>query len=153
MAAGLDAMLRACFPDALACVDGVPPAAARAKGAYMLLLTLDRPVEIARGRVAGRLAPGAYVYAGSARGAGGIAARLGRHFRRDKPIHWHVDELTAMAGLTALALPDGSECAIVARLIDSVGFGSALPGFGSSDCRRCPAHLLMPLGTHPVRRG
>lgn len=153
MATGLDAMLRACFPEALACADGALPAAARAKGAYMLLLTLDRPVEVARGRVAGLLPPGAYVYAGSARGAGGIAARLGRHFRRDKPIHWHIDELTATASLMALALPGGSECAIVARLIDSGRFAPALPGFGSSDCRRCAAHLLMPLGTYPARPG
>lgn len=84
-----------------------------AKGAYLLILELGDPAHFQRARVAGSLPPGSYVYAGSARGAGGIAARLGRHFRRDKAVHWHIDELTVMADLAALALPGGSECGIV----------------------------------------
>nr|WP_294552809.1 GIY-YIG nuclease family protein [uncultured Rhodopila sp.] len=86
------------------------------------------------------LPAGRYLYAGSARGPGGMRARLARHQRADKTPHWHIDLLT-MAGTMAGAwiFPGGDECAIVA------GLGHLpvpLPGFGSSDCRRCVSHLL-----------
>ena len=45
------------------------------------------------------LAPGCYVYAGSARGPGGIRARVRRHLRPDKTPHWHIDQVTAYAKL------------------------------------------------------
>ncbi|WP_338468594.1 DUF123 domain-containing protein [Novosphingobium sp. ZN18A2] len=89
------------------------------------------------------MAPGWYAYAGSAKGPGGIGARLARHFRKDKRIHWHVDRLTvAAADFAALALPDGTECAIVRGLEGTGRFAHALKGFGSSDCPRCRSHLL-----------
>lgn len=113
-------------------------------GAYALVLHLAVPIRFERlGRAASL--SGWFVYAGSARGGGGIRARLGRHFRRDKSIHWHVDGLTNAADrMTALVLPHGSECDIVDRLLRSGRFEPAFPGFGSSDCRHCPAHLLKP---------
>ncbi len=115
-----------------------------APGAYALVLRLARPLPVERPGMSGMLAPGRYVYAGSARGGGGIRARLGRHFRKDKPIHWHVDQITAVADtMLALAIPDGSECAIVERLMQSNKFHVPMRGFGSSDCRACPAHLLV----------
>ncbi len=128
-------MLRRLLPEAIPYDNAAPGAGA--KGAYVLVATLDRPLAIARGRVAGVLVPGRYVYAGSARGGGGIAARLNRHLRPQKNIHWHIDHLTAVARPAAFALPGGSECGIVARLCAPGRFRAALPGFGSSDCRRC----------------
>ena len=118
----------------------------KAPGAYALLLRLAVPIRFSRSGIAGASLSGWYVYAGSARGSGGIRARLRRHFRQDKTIHWHVDELTnASAQMAALAIPDGSECEIVERLQQSGLFVPALAGFGSSDCRRCMAHLLKPV--------
>lgn len=112
-------------------------------GAYTLVLRLGSPVPFKRGRDRHILSPGWYVYSGSARGPGGIRARLRRHFRRDKSIHWHVDQLTTVAEqITALAIENGSECEIVDRLIRSKLFTPAVRGFGSSDCSRCTAHLL-----------
>lgn len=140
----LQAMLREYLPEAFL-YDAAHPAMPD-KGAYLLIAELDRPLGIRRGKVAGSLAAGSYVYAGSACGGGGIGARLRRHFRPDKKIHWHIDQITATARLAALALPGGSECEIVARLLASGQFQPAFPGFGSSDCRRCTAHLLMPAG-------
>lgn len=111
-------------------------------GAYVLLIDLAAPFA---GRFAGRdftLPPGRYAYCGSAKGPGGIAARVARHFRRDKKPHWHVDQLTIAARSTsALTFPTGSECALAARLVEA-GASTPLPGFGSSDCRICTAHLL-----------
>ena len=118
----------------------LPPGVA---GAYALLLALDRPVDFAWRGGAARIGPGVFVYAGSAHGAGGMRARLARHFRADKRPHWHIDRLSvAAASLAALALPQGDECAIIAALLGQAGFTPPLPGFGSSDCRCCPSHLL-----------
>jgi len=114
----------------------------RESGAYVLLIELAAPFT---GRFASQdftLPQGRFAYCGSANGPGGIAARVARHFRRDKKPHWHVDQLTIAARhITARAFPAGSECALVAKLL-AAGATTPLPGFGSSDCRRCAAHLL-----------
>lgn len=123
----------------------------RLPGSYALLIPLEEPlpeVEVGRlGRV--NLAAGSYIYCGSAQGGGGLAARLGRHLRREKARRWHIDALTATARPSWLlwqveATPQtpGLECVWSQRLL-SRGFVAPIPGFGSSDCRhRCPAHLL-----------
>jgi Uri superfamily endonuclease len=111
-------------------------------GAYALLLTVRRTLRLdlpALGNPA--LPPGLYVYAGSARGPGGIRARVARHLRRDKAVHWHVDRITAFVRPSGVAaFPGGDECAIVAGLRGQATV--PIPGFGSSDCRGCAAHLL-----------
>ncbi len=124
----------------------LPDAAERApnwKGAYLVLLYLDEEVAFARARQLHSFPPGWYAYAGNAYGPGGVGARLRRHFRREKKLHWHVDQLTGHArSMSAVALRDGSECAIVSRLVGSGAFRPSLEGFGSSDCKACAAHLL-----------
>jgi Uri superfamily endonuclease len=128
--------------------DGAVETATEVPGAYALVLHLATPVRFSRSGIGRATLSGWYVYAGSAHGGGGIRARLRRHSRRGKPVHWHVDELTNAAVLiTAIAVPNGSECDIVDRLLRSGWFEPALQGFGSSDCRHCPAHLLKPVST------
>ncbi|MEZ5743984.1 MAG: GIY-YIG nuclease family protein [Sphingomonadaceae bacterium] len=112
------------------------------KGAYILIIDLASPLVIAR-PVKATLPPGRYLYAGSANGPGGIAARLRRHLRKDKKPHWHVDALTlAASSIEVLAFPGGNECDLTARLAALPGSHYPLPGFGSSDCRACTSHLL-----------
>jgi len=113
------------------------------RGAYLLVIDLDRPLalDIATLRSA-TLPPGRYVYCGSAYGPGGLAARVGRHLRRDKPIRWHIDRVTAAGRVSSVGLaPGGSECDLFSRVLATKGAHVPLPGFGNSDCRRCPAHL------------
>ena len=111
-------------------------------GAYILLISL---AEEFSGRFAATdftLPAGRYAYCGSANGPGGIAARVSRHFRKHKKPHWHVDQLTlAASNLSALTFPGASECGLVAKL-EKQGAKPPLPGFGSSDCAICTAHLL-----------
>ena len=115
------------------------------KGAYALVLHVPEPVHFSRKQIDALPLSGWFVYAGSAHGGGGMGARLGRHFRRDKTVRWHVDELSNAAdSIMAFAIPDDRECNIVDRLLATGRFEIALPGFGSSDCRRCAAHLLRP---------
>ena len=111
-------------------------------GAYVLLLGLAQEIELDMARFAGvRLAPGDYLYAGSARGPGGLRARIARHLRPDKKLHWHIDRLAARATVAALAFPGAAECGLVAMLAERPGFSAPVPGFGSSDCRTCASHL------------
>ena len=118
-------------------------------GSYLLLARLAAPLPLS-GSLAGHELPrGWHVYAGSARGPGGLRARLGRHLRPEKRPRWHIDQLTMWANaLFALPFPASenapapAECALIARLVESGAFSPPVPGFGSSDCRACPAHLL-----------
>ncbi|MCW2306976.1 GIY-YIG nuclease family protein [Rhodobium gokarnense] len=115
----------------------------RAPGAYVLVLGLAEPAALPARFGEAMLPPGWYLYCGSARGPGGIAARLGRHLRREKKNRWHIDALTIAAGtIEAAAVPDGDECALVSKLSAFRNIDVPVPGFGSTDCRRCASHLL-----------
>ncbi|MDR0690070.1 MAG: DNA/RNA nuclease SfsA [Spirochaetaceae bacterium] len=112
------------------------------RGNYLILLKIPISTEIITGALGPRLyAPGWYVYAGSARK--NLSARVNRHLRKNrKQKHWHLDYLTPQAE-TIKALPIRSyrnlECSL-AKALDDLG-GTAIPGFGCSDCR-CKSHLF-----------
>jgi Uri superfamily endonuclease len=117
------------------------------KGDYLLLVELPTAVSISlAGRGAVILAPGTYVYIGSARGSGGLAGRLGRHLRPDKRRHWHIDYLLEegrVVGIVPMPVEDGGErmeCRIARAMAEVWGKGNAVVGFGSSDCG-CGSHL------------
>ena len=119
--------------------DDLPPIG----GAYAILIETRRPADITLRGVNLRLCPGQYLYCGSARGPGGIRARVGRHLRKSKAQRWHVDRLTGIGRVSGVVVaPDGSECALFARFSALKGAEVPAPGFGSSDCSRCAAHLL-----------
>lgn len=102
-------------------------------GAYVLVIVLPRPVA--------DLAAGRYLYCGSARGPGGIKARVGRHMRTVKAVRWHVDRLTVSGTVSGAWVDEGGdECALSAALADH-GLPVPVKGFGASDCRSCAAHL------------
>ncbi len=153
----LIARLTTLLPGARLTTPATIDAASAAPGAYALLAHLPTHLPTVRNLAIRAqnwpLPPGWYIYAGSARGPGGMRARLRHHFRPAKTPHWHIDRLTLPAdSLLALTLASGderaaeraAECAIVTRLTASGYFKNILPGFGSSDCRTCPSHLLMP---------
>jgi sugar fermentation stimulation protein A len=83
---------------------------------------------------------GIYFYAGSAQR--NLSARLKRHGRKKKPLHWHIDYLSAKAEmLGAIIIPAQRkhECEIAEELGEL--FELVVPGFGASDCR-CAGHLF-----------
>ena len=62
--------------------------------------------------------------------------------RPDKKPHWHIDHLSSRAAcIDVKTYPGGRECTLVADLLAG-GATIPLPGFGSSDCRDCAAHLV-----------
>lgn len=131
-------------------------------GTYVLILDLPRPTTIDIGRVGCFPFPaGWYAYAGSARGPGGLAARVSRHLRSPKPLHWHIDYLRAEARPVEVWYTVGSqsrECAWARVLAGLPGATIPVPRFGASDCH-CPAHLIHfrappgGEGTSPLREG
>ena len=131
-------------------------------GVYALLLALHKTQTIRVGRLGQAVFPaGEYVYLGSARGPGGLRARLGRHVRGDtsRP-HWHVDFLRSVSyvlGACYLVLEVDRpghqvrrdeqliplECTWSQALASSPTVTTPLPHFGASDCRSgCLAHLV-----------
>jgi histidyl-tRNA synthetase len=95
-------------------------------------------------RLSGRslitLPAGRYLYCGSAKGPGGLKARLSRHIRRGKSVRWHVDQLTEQGLVVgSWIFLGGDECEVV-QMCSHLRMPVA--GFGSSDCATCRSHLL-----------
>lgn len=120
-----------------------PEGRLKSPGVYQLHLQLDAPARIAVGRLGTFDFPaGRYIYTGSA--LSGLAARLARHRRAVKVLHWHIDYLLQHARLvevTIVATSERLECALNAQALAQPGAQIIAPRFGSSDCR-CPAHLV-----------
>jgi len=114
----------------------------RTPGAYHLVIHLAKRTTLRVGRLGQFAFPaGCYVYTGSA--MGGLEARLARHRRRRKTLHWHIDYLLRRAELVdVVVIPSerSIECERNRRVLRMQGAEVVAPGFGSSDCR-CPAHL------------
>jgi len=112
-------------------------------GTYALLLYLPRATHLQIGKLGAFDFPrGYYVYVGSARGAGGIRARVARHWRATKKFHWHIDYVRAFAKLIRVWHSTDSrddECLEAARL-QAKGGRIIAPRFGASDCD-CATHL------------
>lgn len=111
----------------------------------MLIMELPTPVTTGVGQL-GRFtfAPGWYAYAGSARGPGGLAARVERHRRAFKTKHWHIDYLRTYAEPVGVWYSIGSEkreCGWAEVLSELPGASMPAPRFGASDCQ-CTAHLF-----------
>ena len=84
---------------------------------------------------------GFFAYVGSARGPGGLRARLDRHFRAQRKLHWHLDALLERAspcGYLCLC-GEANECALAAAIAEVAEL--AVAGFGCSDCH-CRSHLF-----------
>ena len=110
------------------------------KGAYALLISLDRDEEILVGSLGTIHFPkGHYLYIGSA--MNGIEGRVRRHFKKTKKIHWHIDYLLKDAEITKVYYKvglKGLECSIAKQCKKRF---LAIPRFGSSDCA-CTGHLF-----------
>ncbi len=111
------------------------------RGCYLLVLRLNRARRVEVGQLGPiALRPGYYLYVGSA--ARSLSARLARHSRVRKRMHWHVDYLRRASRLVA-ALPIRSSQRCECRLAHAVTelFAPGPAGFGCSDCA-CRTHLF-----------
>ena len=113
-------------------------------GSYGLLIELSKDFSLSRPRFYGAvLKKGQYLYAGSAFGPGGIRGRVRYHLNQPKPAHWHVDDLTNVGLVQAIFIfPGVKECKVIKRFQRVTEIQTPIPGFGSSDCATCEAHLV-----------
>jgi Uri superfamily endonuclease len=114
---------------------------------YQLHIRLSQPLRLQIGRLGEFDFPaGEYVYTGSAKR--NFEARIARHMRRDKTLHWHIDHLlhAIEARVTCVVRTERDECEM-----NQAHPGVVLvPGFGASDCRKgCGSHLKY-LGPMPT---
>jgi sugar fermentation stimulation protein A len=110
-------------------------------GVYIAVFFMRRSSTIQVGRL-GRFHfhRGIYFYTGSAQR--NLSARLERHGRNKKSLHWHIDYLSVNAEMIGAITIQGQrkhECEVAAEL--GKMFEGAVHGFGASDCR-CTGHLF-----------
>ncbi len=117
------------------------------KGSYSILWRCTGAGNIRVGRLGlFRFIPGYYGYFGNARV--NLPARINRHLRAGKSVHWHVDFISVNPGFVpedALVFIDNAvdECRLARMAVDECSAEVPFPGFGSSDCRQgCTAHLV-----------
>lgn len=112
-------------------------------GTYHLLLHLPEPARIRVGRLGVFTFPrGWYVYTGSA--MNGLEARIARHRRRRKKVHWHIGYLLRHAEIVEVVTVRTRrriECQRNRKVLALPGAQVVVKGFGASDCR-CVAHLV-----------
>lgn len=106
---------------------------------YQLEIVLAAPARIAVGRMGVYEFPaGRYIYTGSAKRS--LEARIARHLRRDKRLHWHIDYLLASpsASVRQVHRSGLAECTLNQQTAGTL----LVAGFGASDCRQgCGSHL------------
>lgn len=106
---------------------------------YQLWIEVSVPLRIAVGRLGlVELAPGRYVYTGSAKRA--LESRIARHLCGAKTLRWHIDYLLHAPGVrvTRVSRSNRPECQLQQATPGQV----PVLGFGSSDCHAgCGSHL------------
>jgi len=112
-------------------------------GLYQLHISLSDMETVDVGRLGRYPFPkGMYIYTGSAKR--GLNARIERHKRSEKKLHWHIDYFleAKSAGITSVdtfEFQENGECI----LNQSVSGQHIVRGFGSSNCRNgCKSHLV-----------
>jgi sugar fermentation stimulation protein A len=110
-------------------------------GLYIAVFLLTRQRRLRIGALGSfTFQAGVYLYVGSAQR--NLTARIERHGRRDKPLRWHIDYLSAKARMLGAILVPGSrrrECQLARKVADL--HPRIVAGFGSSDCG-CEGHLF-----------
>ncbi|MBM3226020.1 MAG: GIY-YIG nuclease family protein [Candidatus Tectomicrobia bacterium] len=113
-------------------------------GTYILVLAARTHTVVRIGRFGVLdVQPGWYFYVGSARGPGGVRARVAHHQVPTLRPHWHMDYLRTVTRLEAVWYIYDSvhwEHVWAEVLGQWPGVSVPLPGFGASDCA-CPSHL------------
>ena len=112
-------------------------------GTYVLVFRLTARTRVKTSHGFTFLEPGIYAYVGSAFGPGGLRARISRHLRREKKIHWHIDWVTTgeeFQPLGVWVVVGERKEKELAELLS--GTFKPVPGFGASDSRE-DSHLFI----------
>jgi Uri superfamily endonuclease len=114
-------------------------------GCYQLKIKIKQNISLKIGALGICSFPkGEYVYTGSA--MRNLSKRIARHQSKEKKLHWHIDYLLAHSEVELVEVVSypseiKEECFYNQILINKKA-EVPVKGFGSSDCKNCPAHLL-----------
>lgn len=119
----------------------------RIKGSYCLIYQLHETISTQIGKL-GKFdfQPGFYFYFGSAKGPGGLRARINRHLSVQRKKFWHIDYLKTYLTPLGFFYSDqiDKECEWAQVLKKSEKIEIPVIKFGSSDCKnKCGSHLFM----------
>ncbi len=115
-------------------------------GSYQIYFTLPNEKIVSIGSLGEFKFPkGRYVYTGSA--MKNLRQRVARHVGTKKTIKWHIDYLTCLDSTEIYKIEifyseTREECTRNSEILNSGIATVPVKGFGSSDCRHCPSHLL-----------
>jgi Uri superfamily endonuclease len=116
-------------------------------GSYLLLTRLLKDTCIRIGALGVcNFESGFYFYCGSARGSGGLSARIHHHLRPNARASWHFDYLKPNLMIDAawfVTSNESLECSFVKSLCRISQANQPVRFFGSRDCRKgCFSHLV-----------
>ncbi|MBX7077445.1 MAG: GIY-YIG nuclease family protein [Methanobacteriaceae archaeon] len=112
------------------------------KGTYNLIICQKENINIKVGAIGNdiKFPKGYYVYTGSAMNS--LTARIKRHLRKEKKLHWHIDYLLKndnnyIKEVLFTISDKRVECELAQLISDK---RETIDNFGSSDCK-CNSHL------------
>lgn len=119
----------------------------KAPGIYTLLIVVKEDLTARIGAFGTLGIPrGNYVYLGSAKGSGGLQARITRHLSKNKRLKWHIDYILAAEptkiDTIVFAYENYRRECILTPHLEKSGFTHLKKGLGSSDCKSCTSHFL-----------
>ena len=119
----------------------------KSKGSYILVNRLHSEVQLNVGALGAiKFLPGLYLYCGSARGPGGLSARINHHLRPSPRPTWHFDYLkpcTVIEETWFLESSEPYECHLVKFFAELKDASPPVRSFGSQDCySHCNSHLV-----------
>ena len=113
------------------------------RGVYIYLFRLEEGLEAAVGSLGPqKFPPGIYAYVGSARGPGGVRARVCRHVAREKRLRWHIDYVSVRAEPIGVSYTCSNDCSEGSLALECGRLLTPwIKGFGSSDDIAAETHL------------
>lgn len=122
-------------------------------GIYNLIIYLAKNKEIEVGSLGEfKFKSGYYIYTGTAQR--NLQARINRHRKEDKRLHWHIDYLLQYGEIKEVktwAEEQEFECRLHNKLAQYLGLEEPISGFGASDCS-CNSHLLYSCQLPKIRK-
>ncbi len=116
-------------------------------GIYQLLIWVRQEIIFSHRKLGSvNIQPGYYYYTG--RSKRNLMQRITRHIRKtNKSFHWHIDYLLQSPEAKIILIKifrtkNSEECKINIDTLKRHNGIVPVQKFGSSDCNRCPSHLI-----------
>lgn len=114
-------------------------------GCYQLKIKIKQDISLKVGALGiCNFSKGDYIYTGSA--MKNLSKRIARHQRKEKKLRWHIDYLLVHPKVELVKVytypSEIKEECFYNQLLLNEKAEIPVKGFGSSDCKKCPSHLV-----------